>query len=118
LRSLRAVAALSASTRPKPARLGLPDDVEGLRAFCERMVEVCAPLVAVVKPQAAFSSGTGWPEWKSCDRRSGGPERGVGHHRRCGGHFHDGRRSADAPRERSLFGGDVMPPSAYLGLDR
>src|SRR5207248_4661180 len=33
---------------------GLADDIPGLRAFCERMVEVCAPLVAVVKPQAAF----------------------------------------------------------------
>jgi orotidine-5'-phosphate decarboxylase len=33
---------------------GLPDDVAGLRAFCERLVEICAPLVAVMKPQAAF----------------------------------------------------------------
>src|SRR5258708_26255946 len=33
---------------------GLPDDAEGLQAFCERMVEVCAPLVACVKPQSSF----------------------------------------------------------------
>jgi orotidine-5'-phosphate decarboxylase len=33
---------------------GLSDDPSGLRAFCERMVAVCAPRVAVVKPQAAF----------------------------------------------------------------
>jgi orotidine-5'-phosphate decarboxylase len=33
---------------------GLADDVAGLRAFCERLVAVAAPLVAVMKPQAAF----------------------------------------------------------------
>jgi len=33
---------------------GLADDLEGLRTFCERMVEACAPLTAIVKPQAAF----------------------------------------------------------------
>jgi orotidine-5'-phosphate decarboxylase len=33
---------------------GLADDAHGLRAFCERMVETCAPLVAAIKPQAAF----------------------------------------------------------------
>jgi orotidine-5'-phosphate decarboxylase len=33
---------------------GLADDVAGLRAFCERITDVCAPLVAAVKPQAAF----------------------------------------------------------------
>jgi orotidine-5'-phosphate decarboxylase len=33
---------------------GLADDVRGLRAFCERMVEACAPLAAAVKPQSAF----------------------------------------------------------------
>src|SRR6266576_988634 len=33
---------------------GLPDDAAGLRAFCQRLVETCAPLVASVKPQSAF----------------------------------------------------------------
>src|SRR5207248_9761305 len=33
---------------------GLPDDPAGLLSFCKRMVEVCAPLVAAIKPQAAF----------------------------------------------------------------
>jgi orotidine-5'-phosphate decarboxylase len=33
---------------------GLADDAAGLQTFCERMVESCAPLVACVKPQAAF----------------------------------------------------------------
>src|SRR5256885_3666707 len=33
---------------------GLPDDVAGLRAFCQGLVETCAPLVASVKPQSAF----------------------------------------------------------------
>ena len=32
---------------------GLADDAAGLRAFCERLIEVCGPLVASVKPQAA-----------------------------------------------------------------
>ena len=33
---------------------GLTDDPAGLGAFCGRMVEVCAPLCAAVKPQVAF----------------------------------------------------------------
>lgn len=33
---------------------GLSDDLAGLSIFCDRMVEVCAPLVAVLKPQVAF----------------------------------------------------------------
>jgi len=33
---------------------GLADDVAGLRAFCERLVEACAPLVVAMKPQVAF----------------------------------------------------------------
>ena len=33
---------------------GLVDDLLGLRAFCERLVEACAPLVAAIKPQSAF----------------------------------------------------------------
>ena len=32
----------------------LTDDVAGLRAFCKRLVEACAPLVASMKPQTAF----------------------------------------------------------------
>ena len=49
--------ALCVGIDPSPDSLGgwgLPDDPEGLQAFCERMVEVCAPLVACVKPQCAF----------------------------------------------------------------
>src|ERR1051326_9130874 len=33
---------------------GLADDLHGLRVFSERMAEICAPLVAAVKPQSAF----------------------------------------------------------------
>ena len=33
---------------------GVPDDAAGLRDFCQRLVETCAPLVASVKPQSAF----------------------------------------------------------------
>ncbi len=40
---------------------GLPDDLPGLSAFCERMVEACAPLVATIKPQAAFFERHGPP---------------------------------------------------------
>src|SRR5882724_7307886 len=45
---------------------GLPDDAEGLQAFCERMAEVCAPLVACVKPQSAF-----------CERHGAGEKGGL-----------------------------------------
>ena len=40
---------------------GLPDDVAGLRSFCERLAETCAPLVASVKPQSAFFERHGPP---------------------------------------------------------
>ena len=33
---------------------GLADDISGLATFCRRMVEVCAPRVAAIKPQVAF----------------------------------------------------------------
>jgi orotidine-5'-phosphate decarboxylase len=33
---------------------GLADDLAGLRAFCARLIEACAPLVASMKPQTAF----------------------------------------------------------------
>jgi len=42
---------------PSPDSLadwGLSDDAAGLRAFCERLTDACAPLAAAVKPQAAF----------------------------------------------------------------
>lgn len=32
----------------------LPDSVDGLSAFCQRLVEICAARAAVIKPQAAF----------------------------------------------------------------
>jgi len=40
---------------------GLRDDVAGLRSFCERLAETCAPLVASVKPQSAFFERHGPP---------------------------------------------------------
>jgi orotidine-5'-phosphate decarboxylase len=42
---------------PSPESLadwGLPDNTAGLRAFCERLAEICGPHVAAVKPQVAF----------------------------------------------------------------
>jgi orotidine-5'-phosphate decarboxylase len=42
---------------PSPESLadwGLSDDAAGLRVFCERLADVCGPLVAAMKPQAAF----------------------------------------------------------------
>jgi orotidine-5'-phosphate decarboxylase len=42
---------------PSPESLadwGLSDDAAGLRAFCERLADVCGPIVAAIKPQAAF----------------------------------------------------------------
>jgi orotidine-5'-phosphate decarboxylase len=49
--------ALCVGIDPSPETLaewGLADDATGLATFCERMVDACAPRVAIVKPQVAF----------------------------------------------------------------
>ena len=99
---------------------GLADDLEGLRAFCERMVEACAPLTAVIKPQAAFFERHG-PAGMEVLRQT---VEGV--------RSHGALAIVDAKRDdigstavaygdaflgpRSPFGGDAMTLSAYLGL--
>jgi orotidine-5'-phosphate decarboxylase len=99
---------------------GLADDLEGLRAFCERMVEACAPLTAVIKPQAAFFERHG-PAGMEVLRQT---VEGI--------KSHGALAIIDAKRDdigstavaygdaflgpRSPFGGDAMTLSAYLGL--
>src|ERR1700676_2166758 len=99
---------------------GLADDLEGLRAFCERMVEACAPLTAIVKPQAAFFERHG-PAGMEVLRQTVE-----------GAKSHGSLAIVDAKRDdigskavaygdaflgpRSPFGGDAMTLSAYLGL--
>jgi len=99
---------------------GLADDLEGLRTFCERMVEACAPLTAIVKPQAAFFERHG-PAGMEVLRQT---VEGI--------KSHGALAIIDAKRDdigstavaygdaflgpRSPFGGDAMTLSAYLGL--
>jgi orotidine-5'-phosphate decarboxylase len=99
---------------------GLADDLPGLRAFCERMVEACAPLTAVIKPQAAFFERHG-PAGMEVLRQTVE-----------GAKSHGALAIIDAKRDdigstavaygdaflgtRSPFGGDAMTLSAYLGL--
>src|ERR1700676_4737131 len=88
---------------------GLADDLEGLRAFCERMVEACAPLTAIIKPQAAFFERPG-------PAGMGGLPLAVIDAKR-----YDSGSTAVAYGDaflgpRSPFGGDAMTLSAYLGL--
>ena len=99
---------------------GLPDDVEGLRTFCGRMVEVCAPLVACAKPQCAFFE------------RHGAAGMAVLRQTVEGLRDHGALVIIDAKRgdidstaaaygdaylgPHSPFGGDAMTLSAYLGF--
>jgi orotidine-5'-phosphate decarboxylase len=99
---------------------GLADDVQGLLSFCERMVEICAPLVAAVKPQAAFFERHG-PAGMAVLRRTVEAA-----------HSHGALVIIDAKRgdiastaasygeaflgPRSPFGGDAITLSPYLGF--
>lgn len=99
---------------------GMADDVAGLRAFCERMVEVSAPLVAAVKPQAAFFERHG-PAGMEVLRHT------VAHARSFGAlAIIDAKRGDIASTAaaygdaflgpRSAFGGDAITLSPYLGF--
>ena len=99
---------------------GLPDDAAGLRAFCERMVETCAPLVAAVKPQAAFFQRLG-PAGMEVLRDTVLQARGLGTltiiDAKCG----DISSTAAAYGQAFLgpdspFGGDALTLSPYLGF--
>src|SRR5437868_1043937 len=99
---------------------GLSDDASGLRLFCRRMVEVCAPLVASVKPQAAFFQRHG-PEGMAVLRDTAAAARSRGTlviiDAKCG----DIASTAAAYGEaflgpESAFGGDALTLSAYLGF--
>ena len=99
---------------------GLPDDVQGLRAFCERMVEACAPLVAVVKPQAAFFERHG-PAGVEILRQTVEAAQSHGALVIIDAKRGDISTTAAAYADAYLgpcspFGGDAMTLSAYLGL--
>lgn len=99
---------------------GFADDAAGLRAFCERMVGVCAPLVASIKPQAAFFERHG-PEGMAVLRDTVAQARSHGTlaiiDAKCG----DISSTAAAYGEAFLgpnspFGGDALTVTAYLGF--
>ena len=99
---------------------GLPDDMAGLRAFCERLVEVCAPLVASVKPQTAFFERHG-PAGMDVLRQTIEAAKGHGALVIIDAKRGDIGSTASAYGEaflgpRSPFGGDAMTLSAYAGL--
>jgi orotidine-5'-phosphate decarboxylase len=99
---------------------GLADDPAGLRIFCQRMVEVCAPLVASIKPQAAFFERHG-PDGMAVLRDTVTQAHGHGTlaivDAKCG----DISSTAAAYGEaflgpKSPFAGDALTVSAYLGF--
>jgi len=99
---------------------GLADDAAGLRAFCERLIEVCGPLVASVKPQVAFFERHG-PEGMAVLRDTVAQAHSHGTlaiiDAKCG----DISSTAAAYGEaflgpKSPFGGDALTVSAYLGF--
>jgi orotidine-5'-phosphate decarboxylase len=115
--------ALCVGVDPSPEALtgwGLADDAVGLAAFCERLVAACAPLVAIVKPQAAFFE------------RHGPAGMAVLRDTVARAHEHGALAIIDAKRgdiastaaaygeaflgPGSAFGGDAMTLNPYLGL--
>jgi orotidine-5'-phosphate decarboxylase len=99
---------------------GLADSVEGLSAFCQRLVEICAPHSAIMKPQTAFFERHG-PDGMAVLRDT------VAAAQRCGALvLIDAKRgdidsTAIAYGEAFLgpdspFGADAMTVSPYLGL--
>jgi orotidine-5'-phosphate decarboxylase len=99
---------------------GLPDDMAGLRAFCECLVETCAPLVASVKPQTAFFERHG-PAGMDMLRQTIEAAKGHGALVIIDAKRGDIGSTASAYGEaflgpRSAFGGDAMTLSAYAGL--
>jgi orotidine-5'-phosphate decarboxylase len=99
---------------------GLADDAQGLRAFCEGMVEICAPLVACVKPQAAFFERHG-PEGMAVLRRTVEAAHGHGTLVIIDAKRGDIDSTASAYGDaflgpQSPFGGDAVTLHAYLGF--
>src|SRR3954469_19740121 len=99
---------------------GLTDDINGLRAFCDGLVETCAPLVASVKPQSAFFERHG-PAGLEGLRQTGEAATAHGALVIVDAKRGDIGSTAVAYGEtflgpRSPFRGDAMTLSAYLGL--
>jgi orotidine-5'-phosphate decarboxylase len=99
---------------------GLTDDAPGLRAFCERMVDSCAPLVAAIKPQAAFFERHG-PVGMEVLRHTVAQAKSHGALVIIDVKRGDIASTAAAYGEaflgpRSPFGGDAITASAYLGF--
>jgi orotidine-5'-phosphate decarboxylase len=99
---------------------GLPDDLQGLASFCKRMVEVCAPLVACVKPQSAFFERHG-PAGMAVLRRTVDAARSHGALVIIDAKRGDIESTAAAYGDaflgpQSPFGGDAITVSAYLGF--
>ncbi len=99
---------------------GLADDIAGLRAFCERMVEACAPLVAAIKPQAAFFQRHG-PAGMEVLHHTVALARACGTlviiDAKCGDIASTAAAYGDAfLGQQSPFGGDALTVSAYLGF--
>lgn len=99
---------------------GLPDDAEGLWSFCARMVETCAPLVACLKPQAAFFERHG-AAGMAVLRRTVKAAQSHGALVIIDVKRGDIDSTAAAYGEaflgpHSAFGGDAMTLSAYLGF--
>jgi orotidine-5'-phosphate decarboxylase len=99
---------------------GLADDAVGLGSFCERMVEICAALVACVKPQVAFFERHG-PAGMAVLRHTVAAAQSQGALVIIDAKRGDIETTAAAYGEaflgpKSPFGGDAMTVSAYLGF--
>lgn len=99
---------------------GLTDDINGLRAFCERLVEACAPLIAAIKPQSAFFERHG-PAGMQVLRDTVAAAKSHGALAIIDVKRGDISTTAAAYADaflgpNSAFGGDAITASAYLGF--
>ncbi|HWB50794.1 MAG TPA: orotidine-5'-phosphate decarboxylase [Stellaceae bacterium] len=107
-------------SRESLAEWGVGDDLRGLRQFCERLVETCAPLVAAVKPQVAFFERLG-PAGMQVLRDVVVQAKALGTLVILDAKRGDIASTATAYGEAflgadSAFGGDAITVSAYLGF--
>lgn len=102
------------------AAWGLPLGADGVRRFCERVLEAAGERVAVMKPQSAFFERWG-PEGMAALREVVAAIRGRGSLALIDGKRNDIGHTLAAYGEAMLgadsgFGGDAMTVSAYFGF--
>jgi orotidine-5'-phosphate decarboxylase len=109
---------LPAAVRARHDGRGLPGVAAAYEEFCARVLEIVAPLVAVVKPQAAFFEACG-PEGMAAMGRLLAKARGLGLLTILDGKRNDIASTAAAYADAAfnVWGADALTVNPYLGSD-